>query len=380
MNFVKIIKKNLKLIKFLIVGVASTIIDIVFLYFFVDILSIPLFMWVFLSFFFAVINWFTWNKIWTFKDKSIRYKRQFTKFLFVSTGGLLLTLLFMYIFTILFGIYYILSKLLTSVIVVIWNFLWNKYWTFKIKQNKNIEKKNFQSLYSIIIPSYNEEKRLPNTLIKINNFLKNKEYKYEILVIDDWSLDNSINIIEEMNILNLKILKNWKNKWKWFSVKKWVLNAKWKYILFTDADNSTPIEELTKLEKYIDDFGIIIWSRYCNNANIKIKQSKLRQNIWRIWNKLIQLFLLDWITDTQCWFKLFEYNIAQKIFSLQKVNWYWFDMEILLAWKSMWYSIKEVPVEWYNSDLSRFRTIKDSFKTLLELFFIKINYWFDWYK
>lgn len=380
MKIIKFIKNNLKIIKFLIVWVTSTLIDVVFLYIFVDILNIHLFIWVIFSFLLAVINWFIWNKFWTFRDKSIKYKRQFTKFLFVSIWGLSLTLWFMYLFAILFWIYYLLAKILTSILVVLWNFLWNKYWTFKIKNNSFKEKNNFDIKYSIIIPAYNEENRITETLKKISIFFSNKKHRYEILVIDDWSIDNTIKVLKKIHIDNLKILKNKKNKWKWYSVKHWILKAKWKYILFTDADNSTPIQELKKLEKYIDDFDIVIWSRYCENARVKIKQTKLRQKIWRIWNKIIQYFLLDWIADTQCWFKLFKHNVAKKLFSLQKINWFWFDMEILLAWKSMWYKIKEVPVDWYNSEFSRVRPIRDSFKTLMELVFIKINYWFDWYK
>jgi dolichyl-phosphate beta-glucosyltransferase len=374
------IRNNLKIIKFLIVGITSTIIDLVFLYIFVDILSISLFIWVILAFLLAVINWFTWNKMWTFKDKSTKYKRQFTKFLFVSIWGLILTLLFMYIFTISLWIYYILSKLLTSAIVVIWNFLWNKYWTFKIKKSKYKEKKEFNLLYSIIIPAYNEEKRILDTLSKVDKFLGKKDFKYEIIVVDDWSKDNTVKIVKNSRIKNLEIIKNKKNYWKWYSVRNGILSAKWKYILFTDADNSTPIEELDNLKKYIEKFDIVIWSRYCKDAKVKIKQWELRQKIWKIWNLIIRYFLLDSISDTQCWFKLFKHNVAKKIFPLQKINWFWFDMEILLAWKSMWFKIKEVPVSWYNSSFSRVRPIRDSLKTFIELLFIKVNYWFDWYK
>lgn len=380
MKLISIIKKNIKIIKFLIVWSTSTLVDLIFLYIFVDIMNIPLFISVILSFLLAVINWFLLNKLWTFKDKSIKYKRQFTKFLFVSSWWLILTLCLMYFFSILFWIHYLIAKLLTSTIVVIWNFLWNKYWTFKIKSINNLNKNNFLFKYSIIIPSYNEEKRLPNTLKLINSFLQKKKIKYEIIVVDDWSTDNTVKSIKWIKIDHLKILKNKKNKWKGYSVKKWILKAKWKYILFTDADNSTPIEELDILKKYISKYDIVIWSRYCKNSQIKIDQTKLRKKIWRIWNKIIQYFLLDWIQDTQCWFKLFKHNTAKKIFMLQKINGFWFDMEVLLAWKSMWYKIKEVPVKWYNSEFSRVRPIRDSFKTLLELIFIKINYWFDWYK
>ncbi len=380
MRLVDLIKNNNKIIKFLIVWVSSTIVDVVFLYIFVDILGFYLFVWVTLSFLLAVINWFTWNKLWTFKNKSIKYKRQFTKFLFVSIWWFILTLSFMYIFTILLWIYYIISKLITSIIVVTWNFLWNKYWTFKIKNNVFVNKKDFKIKYSIIIPAFNEEKRLPDTLKKVDKYFKNKKFNYEIIVIDDGSSDNTIPKTKKLKLKNLEILKNKKNKWKWYSVKKWVLNANWKYILFTDADNSTPIEELDNLKKYIKNYDIVIWSRYCKNSNIKIKQNKLRQKIWKIWNLIIKYFLIDWINDTQCWFKLFKHNVAKRVFQVQKINGFWFDMEILLAWKSMWFKIKEVPISWYNSNFSRVRPIRDSIKTFFELLFIKINYWFDWYK
>jgi dolichyl-phosphate beta-glucosyltransferase len=186
--------------------------------------------------------------------------------------------------------------------------------------------------------------------------------------------------VKNLNIDFLHILKNDQNKWKGYSVRKWILSALWEYILFTDADNSTPIEELDNLEKYMTDYDIVIWSRYCEAAQVKIQQNKVRQHIGRIWNKIIQYFLLDGIQDTQCGFKLFKHHDAKKICTLQKINGFGFDMEMLLAWKAMWLIIKEVPVKWYNSDFSRVRPIRDSLKTLWELVFIKINYWFDWYK
>ena len=380
MRIINLIKKHSKIIKFLIVWSVSTLIDLGFLYVFIEVLHLQLFIWVILSFLISVINWFILNKFWTFKDRSIKYKRQFTKFLFVSMIWLFLTLTLMFLLTVISWVYYLLAKIITSLILVIWNFLWNKYWTFSIKQNKYNEKNNFSIKYSIIIPAYNEEKRLATTLKKINIFLENKKDKFEIIVINDGSTDKTTQIIKKLKIKNLKIFNNKTNKWKGYSVKKWILLAKWKLILFTDADNSTPIEELSKLEKFINSFDIVIWSRYCKKSRIKVKQWYIRQKIGRLWNKVIQILLLDWINDTQCWFKLFKHNAAKNLFSLQKINWFWFDMEILLAGKSMWYKIKEVPIDWYHSQFSKVRPVKDYLKTLLELIFIKINYWFDWYK
>ena len=242
------------------------------------------------------------------------------------------------------------------------------------------EKQDFQKEYSIIIPAYNEEKRIPNTLTRIYEFMERKNDAYELIVVDDGSTDNTIQVVEALKIPNLRIVKNEKNRWKGFSVKQGVFAAEGKYILFTDADNSTPIEELNTLEKYRDTYDIIIGSRYCENAKVEIKQPKLRQKIGRIGNTIIQLFLIDGIQDTQCGFKLFSHSVAKKLFSFQKIHGFWFDMEILLAGKSMGYTIKEVPISWYNSEFSRVRPIRHSLRTLLDLCIIKVNYWFDGYK
>ncbi|MCP4523283.1 MAG: glycosyltransferase [Candidatus Gracilibacteria bacterium] len=369
-----------KIIKFGFVGISSTLIDIGFLYFFVEILYLNLFISIIFSFLLAVLNGFTWNKIWTFTDTSVRYKRQFIKFLFVSIGGLILTISFMYFFHILFGIYYLLAKLFTSGMVVIWNFLGNKYWTFKISDALSIHNHKNDLKYSIIVPAYNEENRIGHTLTEISKYFSTSGATYEIIIVDDGSIDNTITMIQQLELPHIQISKNIKNRGKGFSVKQGVNLARGEYILFTDADNSTPIKEIQNLEKYIDKYSIVIGSRYCKNSNIKVSQKSFRKNIGRIGNMIIQFFLLEGIKDTQCGFKLFQHNVAKKIFSVQKIHGFGFDMEILLAGRSMGFNIKEVPVLWINSEDSRVRPIRDSIKTLGELIFIKINYWFDGYK
>lgn len=376
------IKRYWTLLKFALVGVGSTILDAGFLYLFYDVFHLPLFISVVVSFCIALFNSFLRNKHRTFSNTSVCYKRQFVKFFFVATGGLFLTLICMYILIDLIQVYYLFAKLLTSLLVMIRNFLLNKYRTFKIKIKTNIfEKSQFNLDLSVIIPAYNEEKRLPTTLQKISKFLDSKKINYEILVVDDGSKDNTCWILQNFrSYKSIKLIKNGKNKGKGYSVKNGVMHAEGKYILFTDADNSTPIEELYQLMKYIEIYPIVIGSRYCEGSRLQISQGKLRLLIGRIWNFLIKMFLIDGIADTQCGFKLFQYQVAKKIFSLQKINRFGFDMEILLAAKSLWYPIKEVPVIWYNSEDSRVRPFRDAFKTFMELLFIKINYWFDGYK
>ncbi len=370
-------------IKYAVVWLSWTIIDLTSLYFFVDILKIYLYLWITLSFLLAVLNNFLFNKLWTFRDKSIKYKRQFIKFLIVSIIWFILTLFFMYIFVDLIKIYYLYAKIMTSMIVILWNFLWNKYWTFKNNSNILIqEKKDFDTYISIIIPAYNEEKRILITINKIVWYLTKEKYIYEIIIVNDWSIDDTEKIIYDLisKNNNIKLISYKTNTWKWYAVKCWMMNWIGKYLLFLDADNSTPIEELKKLIQYVDDYDIVIWSRYLDKSNIIIKQSKLRFFISRIWNFLISAFLIDWILDTQCWFKLFKHNVAKHICKFQKVKWFWFDMELLFIANLLWYKIKETPVNWINDTKSKFSPIKHSIKTFFELIYIKLNYFFDWYK
>lgn len=378
------IKKILdrKVIKFLIVWITSTIVDIAFLYIFYEKIWLSLYISIFLSFLLSVINWFLLNKFWTFEDKSKSYKSQFFKFFIASSIWLLITFVLMYLFVEIFSIYYIYAKLLTTLVVVVWNYNINKFWTFAIKEDikKIINNFNYDIKYSIVVPAYNEEKRIENTLKEINNFFVDKNEKYEIIVVDDWSKDNTIKVVENI-WFDVKIIKWVKNRWKWYAVKKWILESLWEYVLYTDADNSTPIQEFDKLLNEVSsDYDIAIWSRYLKDSKLEKKQPFYRIIISRLWNFLIKNILIWWFKDTQCWFKMFKNHVAKDIFSKQKTLWFGFDMEILLVSKTIGYSIKEVPVIWIDSPDSRVNPVKDMFKTLKELIIIKFNHLIDWYK
>jgi len=377
----KLVKRNIIFLKYAVVWVSSTLVDMGALFVLVSILEINLYISVVISFLLSVINWFLLNKFWTFENKNKRLKRQFVKFLIISLIWLLFTLTLMFLFVDLLNIYYLLSKALTSLIVLFWNYFWNKIWTFnESREVKTKDEKNtFELKYSIIVPAYNEEKRIINTLKKTYDFFENKKDKYEIIVVNDGSSDDTIKIVSDFD-KNIKVVENGKNMWKWYSIKNGVLNASWEYILFIDADNSTPIENFSKLEKYLDKYDVIIGSRHLKESEIWKKQPLHRRIVWRLWNKLINLLLIRWIKDTQCWFKLFKHNPANNIFPYQKINRFGFDMEILFIAQIKWYKIKEVAVTWFDAEGSRLNPIKDSFNTLLELLYIKFNHLFDGYK
>ena len=229
---------------------------------------------------------------------------------------------------------------------------------------------------SVVIPAYNEEDRLGITLSRIHSYLNTKEYKYEVIVVDDGSSNNKTREIALTSSLksagSLKLLSNQKNKGKGFSVRKGIIAANGEYILFSDADLSTPIQELDKLLEYTKtNYDIAIGSRSITGSDVRVHQPFYREYMGRFFNKLVQLFALRGIVDTQCGFKLFKGKIARDIAAQMKIDGFAFDVEMLYIAARKGYGVKEVPVVWINSPESRVDPIKDSLKMFLDVLSIK---------
>ncbi|MBF0559045.1 MAG: GtrA family protein [Nitrospirae bacterium] len=363
--------------KYAIVGCLGTAIDLASLYVFVDLLQIHLLVAAAISFMLAVINNFILNKYWTFQNRSSNIRKQFIKFLLVSIAGLLLTEICMAFFVYGLRIWYMAAKLITSGLVLTWNFLSNKYWTFKdrIFYVPHVDKYDYD--VSVIVPAYNEEGRIERTLESINGYFLGKPLTRQIIVVDDGSSDNTAGIVEGLRneVGALSLIKYHPNRGKGYAVKKGVEESRGEYILFSDADNSTPIEEFGKVYPLLKDNQVVIGSRYIPGSNIVVRQPGYRVLIGRLANKLIQFFLLDGIEDTQCGFKAFQHGAAKEIFSRMKVNRFGFDMELLAIARLLSFSTREVPVSWYDSSESRIRPVKDAIRTFGELVYIKLNLW-----
>ncbi|HYA85642.1 MAG TPA: glycosyltransferase, partial [Nitrospirota bacterium] len=211
----------------------------------------------------------------------------------------------------------------------------------------------------------------------INRFFSKKEVSRQILVVDDGSSDGTVGVVESLRreIPDLSVVSYQPNRGKGFAIKTGVEASRGEYILFTDADNSTPIEEFDKVYPFLRQHPVVIGSRYISGSKIVVTQHFLRVFIGRLGNKLIQFFLLDGINDTQCGFKAFQHDAAKYIFGRMKVRRYGFDMEILSIARLLNFTVKEVPVNWYNSQESRIRPIKDALRTFAELIYIKLNLW-----
>ncbi|MFA5337174.1 MAG: dolichyl-phosphate beta-glucosyltransferase [Candidatus Omnitrophota bacterium] len=227
---------------------------------------------------------------------------------------------------------------------------------------------------SIVIPAYNEEKRLKSTLEKLYSYLKIKDYEYEVIVIDDGSSDKTSEVAlssELAKIGKLSLLKNEKNEGKGFSIKRGILSSRAEFILFTDSDLSTPIEELDEIFLSIQTHDIVIGSRSIEGADIRVHQPFYRELMGRIFNILVNIFVLKGFIDTQCGFKLFRSTAAKDIAKELKINRFGFDVEMLYLAKKKNYKIKEVPVIWLDSPTSKVNPIFDSFKMFIDLLLIK---------
>ncbi|HZL56191.1 MAG TPA: dolichyl-phosphate beta-glucosyltransferase [Bryobacteraceae bacterium] len=211
---------------------------------------------------------------------------------------------------------------------------------------------------SIIVPAYNEKARLPDTLRRIEQYFSQTEWEFhEILVVDDGSTDGTLT--ELIGFANgnptIRILRNPGNRGKGFSVRHGMLEARGEWRLFSDADLSTPIEEVEKLWRAIETrkADIAIGSRALDRSLIGIHQPGFRETAGKFFNVVMRAATGLRFADTQCGFKIFRAGVAREVFSRQTLERFGFDVEILFIARKLGYAAVEVPVRWNHADGSK---------------------------
>ena len=229
---------------------------------------------------------------------------------------------------------------------------------------------------SVVIPCYNEEKRLVQGFSHFYNFLKSQNYSWEIILVNDGSVDKTSQIMKNLvkSKKEVKIISYQKNQGKGYAIVQGILQANGKYILFSDIDHSVPIETIANFfNQFEKGFKVVIGSRRIKGAKILIHQNPLREFLGRGFTVLVNIAVGFRIHDATCGFKAFENKIAKKIFA--KINVYdWaFDAEILFLCKKYNLKIAQVPVTWSDVKGSKVSLKKDIVGSLMGLFKIRLN-------
>jgi dolichyl-phosphate beta-glucosyltransferase len=216
---------------------------------------------------------------------------------------------------------------------------------------------------SIVIPCYNEEARLPRTIEQVEQYLDGKDLSYELILVDDGSSDGTREVMnaaaERNRSVRLEALP--RNRGKGRALAEGVAVAKGSEVLVTDADLSTPIEELPKLQAELDrGAGVAIASRAVKGSRVEISQPFYRVLMGKAFNLLVQAVLLPGIWDTQCGFKLFRADVAHEAFAQLTTDGFGYDPEVLYRAKKRGVRIAEVPVVWRNSAPTKVSPIKSS--------------------
>ena len=231
---------------------------------------------------------------------------------------------------------------------------------------------------SIVIPVYNEEKNIKEAMRRVQAFMSLKNEPWECFIVNDGSTDRTrdlaLEAIGSTGTQNFRLLSNPFNKGKGFAVRQGVLAASGRYILMTDVDLSSPIKELDKLKKALrEGSDIAIGSRALRAPDCDVQQSFKRWLAGRIFNLFVRALVLNGITDTQCGFKCFKKEDAHRLFKLQKLDGFSFDVEVLRLAQKEGLKIKEVPVMWREGKQTRVRLFSDSLRMVKDLFCLRVQ-------
>ena len=234
---------------------------------------------------------------------------------------------------------------------------------------------------TIVLPAYNEAERLPKSLPQIIKFVECQDYSIEVLIVDDGSVDQSVEIVREFQKEAPCIsLLQAPHGGKGHAVKAGMLQAKGEYLFLCDADLSMPIEEVSKfLPPVLNNYDVAIASREIEGSQ-RHDEPAYRHLMGRVFNLIVRLLAVHGLQDTQAGFKCFRREVARQLFPLQTINGWGFDVEILFIAQHRGFRVVEVPINWHYRSESKVRPIQDTYNMLREIFKVRSNAWRGLYR
>jgi dolichyl-phosphate beta-glucosyltransferase len=233
-------------------------------------------------------------------------------------------------------------------------------------------------LLSLVIPAYNEgdPDRLPQSLKQITAFVDKQSYAIEVIIVNNNSTDNTLEIAEAVASQHAYIhVITEMQQGKGAAVRTGMMQATGEYLFICDADLSMPIEEVTKfLPPVLSDYDIAIASREAPGSK-RIDEPEMRHIMGRVFNFIVRVVAVHGLQDTQCGFKCFRRDVAFDLFPLQTIDGWAFDVELLFIAQRKKYNILEVPITWYYKDHSKIKPLTDSINMLIETLRIRVNGW-----
>jgi dolichyl-phosphate beta-glucosyltransferase len=231
---------------------------------------------------------------------------------------------------------------------------------------------------SVVIPAYNEARRIPSYLQSILAYLNGRSLSYEILVVDDGSTDKTSALIKQSATQNpcLRLLRLPHNSGKGAAVRAGMQAAQGELRLFADADGATPIQELERLEAALNNGAdLAIGSRTLASRDSRYRvQARLHRTLLgNLFNRIVRRLGIRNTQDTQCGFKLFRKSVAQDLFSVARIDGYGFDLELLYIAQRRGYRIAEVPINWTDQPGSKVRVLRDGLAMVREMLAVRRN-------
>ena len=245
-----------------------------------------------------------------------------------------------------------------------------------IPSSSTASKNRRAEFVSLVVPAYNEEKRLGVTLQKIHAWMSDNFERFEVTVVDDGSTDRTADIVSEFseNAPEVELLSLRENSGKGYAVRSGMMSAEGDYVIFTDADLSTPIEEVAKaLDLMKQGYDVVIGSRALPESDVQVHQNVLRETMGKTFNLIVRMLSGLPFPDTQCGFKCFTQKAAKDIFSRSVISGFAFDVEALVLAKKLGFRATDMPIRWINSPASKVKMFSSPLQMLAEVCKVRLN-------